>query len=88
MLLEKNGKRSSSKRTRHINIRYFFVTDRIEKGELTVEYCPTERMRGDYFTKPVQGKKFRQFRAEILNLDDEELEDQSTSQECVEENRK
>ena len=30
MLLEKNGKRSSSKRTRHINIRYFFVTDRID----------------------------------------------------------
>lgn len=27
MLLEKNGKASSSKRTRHINIRYFFVTD-------------------------------------------------------------
>jgi hypothetical protein len=38
MLLEKNGKASSSKRTKHIkNIRYFFVTDRIKKGELTVE---------------------------------------------------
>jgi hypothetical protein len=29
ILLEKNGRASSSKRTRHINIRYFFVTDRI-----------------------------------------------------------
>ena len=27
MLLEENGKQSSSKRTRHINIRYFFITD-------------------------------------------------------------
>ena len=27
--LEKNGRRSSSKRTRHINIRYYFITDRI-----------------------------------------------------------
>jgi hypothetical protein len=27
ILLERNGKASSSKRTKHINIRYFFVTD-------------------------------------------------------------
>jgi hypothetical protein len=27
MLLENNGKRSSGKQTRHINIRYFLVTD-------------------------------------------------------------
>ena len=31
IILEKNGKDSSSKRTKHINIRYYFVTDRIEK---------------------------------------------------------
>jgi hypothetical protein len=31
ILLEKNGKASSSKRTRHINIRYYFITDRIKK---------------------------------------------------------
>jgi hypothetical protein len=31
ILLERNGKRSSSKRTRAINIRYFFVTDKIER---------------------------------------------------------
>jgi hypothetical protein len=30
--LEKNGERSSSKRTRAINISYFFVTDQIEKA--------------------------------------------------------
>ena len=27
MLLEKNGKASSSKQTKHINIRYFFITN-------------------------------------------------------------
>ena len=27
ILLERNGKASSGKRTRHINIRYFFITD-------------------------------------------------------------
>jgi hypothetical protein len=31
IILEKNGKASSSKRTKHINIRYFFITDRVKK---------------------------------------------------------
>jgi hypothetical protein len=41
ILLEMNGKASCSKRTKHINVRYFFVTDRIAKQELNVEWCPT-----------------------------------------------
>jgi hypothetical protein len=66
MLLERNGKRSSSKRTRAINIRYFFITDQIEKGNVEVQYCPTNLMIGDFFTKPLQGKKFEVFRDMIL----------------------
>jgi hypothetical protein len=31
ILLENNGKASSRKRTKHINIRYFFITDRVRK---------------------------------------------------------
>jgi hypothetical protein len=69
ILLEKNGRASSSKRTRHINIRYFFVTDRISKGEVTVQYCPTGDMLADFFTKPLQGTPFRKFRDEIMNVD-------------------
>ena len=49
--LEKNGKRSRIKRTRHINIRYYFITYRIMKQEASVEFCPTFDMIGDYFTK-------------------------------------
>ena len=67
ILLEKNGKESSGKRTRHINIRYFCVKDRADNGDLQVECCPTDDMLGDYMTKPTQGKKFRRFRRIILN---------------------
>ena len=67
ILLEKNGKASSSKRRRHINIRYFFITDRIKSGEVTVEYCPTGDMIADPFTKPLQGSAFRKFRNLIMN---------------------
>ena len=49
--LEKNGRRSSSKRKRHTNTRYYFITDRIVNQESSVEFCPTFDMIGDYFTK-------------------------------------
>jgi hypothetical protein len=68
MLLENNGKASSSKRTKHINIRYFFITDRIAKGEVKVEWCPTQEMVGDYMTKPLQGGLFRKFRDLIMGV--------------------
>ena len=67
ILLEKNGRASSSKRTRHINIRYFFVADRIAQGEVSVEYCPTKEMLADFFTKPLQGSLFKTFRNQIMN---------------------
>ena len=68
ILLENNGKRSSSKKTRHIEIRYFFVTDNIRRKQMRVEYCPTDDMRADFMTKPLQGSAFRKFRKETLNL--------------------
>jgi hypothetical protein len=68
--LAKNGKRSSGKRTRHINIRYFFVTDPIAAKELNVEYCPTLDMIADYFTKPLQGSQFHRFRNLILGIEE------------------
>ena len=33
MLVEKNGKTFSSKRTKHIKVRYFFIQDKIDLGE-------------------------------------------------------
>ena len=57
-----NGKASSSKRTRHINIRYFFVTYRVKKKEIEINYCLTKEMIGDFFTKPLQGASFTKFR--------------------------
>eukprot|EP00957_Ditylum_brightwellii_P007445 563222-Ditylum_brightwellii.AAC.1 len=68
---KKNRKSSSSKRTRHIDIRYFFVTDRIEAGDLTTEYWSTRMMSGDLYTKALQGKTFRTFRDLIMNVENQ-----------------
>ena len=67
MLLENNGRLSSTKRTRHIEIRYFFVTDNIKRGRLQVMHCPTKLMVADFFTKPLQGAQFRLFRDQMRN---------------------
>ena len=75
ILLEKNGKASSSKRTRHLNIRYFFITDQVSKGNVSIVYCPTDDMIADYFTKPTTGLKFQQLRRIIMNLPLSQCED-------------
>ena len=40
--LARNGNQSSTKRTRHINIRYFYVTGKIKDGSMRVIYHPTK----------------------------------------------
>jgi hypothetical protein len=69
MQLEKNGRASSGKRTRHINIRYFFIKDKVDSGEVKLEWCPTKQMLADFFTKPLQGMLFYRLRDYIMNID-------------------
>ena len=44
ILLETNGRSSAGKRSCAINIRYFFITDQVECGNVTMEYMPTDEM--------------------------------------------
>ena len=71
--LENNGRRSSGKRTRHINIRYFYITDQIKEGKVSVTYCPTLEMVSDYFKKPLQGSLFRTHRNAIMGVSELEV---------------
>jgi hypothetical protein len=77
--LEKNGRVSSSKRTKHIKAKYFLIKDYYESGEIDLRYCPTDVMWADVLTKPLQGQKFRDMRAFLQNCprdydDDVELQ--------------
>ena len=66
ILLETNGKRILNNRTRAINICYFFLTEQIQKGNLTVEYLPTTEMISGFMSKLLQGKLFHKFRKMIM----------------------
>ena len=68
ILLEKNGTWFSSKWTKHLNCHYYFITDRISAGDLSIEYCPTREMVSDFFMKPLQGELFLKFCCLIMNL--------------------
>ena len=64
--LERNGRRSCSQKTRHIDIRYFYLKDLVERGVIEIEYCPTEAMIADFFTKPLQGALFNRLKEVIM----------------------
>jgi hypothetical protein len=68
ILLENNGKLSSSKRTRHIKIKYYHMKEKKDDGEISFEHCPTEQMWADINTKPKQGAAFREFRGHVMGI--------------------
>ena len=39
----------------------------MESGDITLEHKGTEDMLADFFTKPLQGAKFRELRDRIMN---------------------
>ena len=81
MKLAKNALASTGKRTRHFDIKTFYVTDLIDRDEVTIKYCSTENMIADYMSKPVVRAKFCKFRDLIMNLSD--VYHRVVQQECV-----
>ena len=73
ILLETNGMKSVGKRSRHIDIKYFFVTDKVKGKELRIMHCPTDEMIADFYTKPLQGSAFNKHRNSILGIDNGDM---------------
>jgi hypothetical protein len=48
ILLEKNGKGSSSKGTKHLHMRYFYIKEKVEDDTVKIEHCPTKQMVVDF----------------------------------------
>ena len=53
------------KRTKHVQIRYHFVREAVEQGTIILEYCRTDDMLADSFTKGLARDKFEKLRAGI-----------------------
>jgi hypothetical protein len=56
-------------RTKHIDIRYHFLRDHQQKGDIEIAYVNTQNQLADIFTKPLDEKTFSKLRNELNILD-------------------
>ena len=54
-----------SQQSKHIDVLYHFVRERVAMGELEIRYVPTAEMLADILTKPLGAVKFVGFRAQM-----------------------
>ncbi len=61
-----NNCKPTSFRSKHIDIRYFFLRDR-SKSNITINHLPTDDMIADLLTKPLPVKQFQKLRKLMMN---------------------
>ena len=67
--METNRWMSAGQKSRHINIRYFWIKDQTKALEIDVRHCPILSILADFFTKPLNGSLFWKFRDVILRYE-------------------
>ena len=68
IILNKTEKALIIKITKHINIGYFYITNRVKNGKISVVWYPTGDVIGNYMNKPLQCAMFRNFIDQIMLL--------------------
>jgi hypothetical protein len=62
--VSKNGVKGG--RTKHIDVRYHFITDVLERGDVQLKWVPTTEQQADIFTKALAAPVFEQFRKQLM----------------------
>ena len=52
-------------RTKHIDIRYHFIRDHIDKRHVEIHFIPTDKQLADIFTKPLDDNTFKRLVSEL-----------------------
>ena len=68
ILLAKNGRMPAGKNSRHIKNMFVLITDKVVKGDVSIQHKGNKDMWADVNTKPVQGLLFRKFRHEMMGV--------------------
>jgi hypothetical protein len=63
-----NG-RKSSERTKHVDIRYFWLEDKVKNNIIKIIHTKTEEMIADLLTKALQGSQFKYLSKLILGVE-------------------
>lgn len=56
-----------NKRSKHIDIKYHFIRDCVQKKIVNVEYCQSDKNIADIFTKPLVKEKFEKHRDVLVS---------------------
>jgi hypothetical protein len=59
----------SRNKTKHIDVKYHFVTDLEKKKIIEIRYCPTAEMIADMMTKPLGAVKLKKHREACQLMD-------------------
>ena len=62
ILMEKHGRNLCTGNLIHINVRYFWVKDKIDQGEVKFKYLPAHLMVADSLKKTLVGALFKKLR--------------------------
>jgi hypothetical protein len=57
---------ASNKRSRHVDVKYYYVRHAVRDGRVTIEYVPTKENYADVLTKGFSRRDFKQLAARIL----------------------
>lgn len=68
IILGNKGSANKGK-TKHMDVRYFFLKDKIDDKTIVLEYLPTDLMLADFYTKPLVGPIFTSLRDVIMGND-------------------
>jgi hypothetical protein len=52
-------------RSKHIEIKYYFIRDKVQEGEVKLKYIPTDEQNTDILTKPLSRIKFAYFQEKM-----------------------
>jgi hypothetical protein len=52
-------------KTKHIEVRYHFLRDNVEKGKITLTHVPTHDQLAHIITKPIHQATFTRLRGEL-----------------------
>jgi hypothetical protein len=55
-------------RSKHMDVRYHFCREKVESGDIEVQYCATENMLADVLTKPLVSARHSKLCNAIMGL--------------------
>jgi hypothetical protein len=56
-----------SERTKHVDVKYHFITETVESGQVKLKWVPTQQQEADIFTKPLAAPVFLELRSRIMS---------------------